>query len=139
MEYEQLTLEGFEQRTAALEQSLSEMEKRLAAVEQRLGRQETKTRKANQYRQLQAEQIEQLTEIVKDLAAETPLRAGTETAAISKEEAYRRFMEYGIGKVTAMRALRKAGAIKARYADRNTDTIWLNGKCQRVIIVVTKE
>ena len=38
-----------------------------------------------------------------------------------------------------MKALREAGTIRPGHEDRNTDTIWLDGKCQRVIIVVTKE
>lgn len=34
-----------------------------------------------------------------------------------------------------MRALEKAGAIRADKNSRRTKVIWLDGKCQRVIIV----
>lgn len=132
MENEQMVLEGFEQRIADLESRLSEVEKRLEG-------QERKARRASQFRQLQEAEIQKLKEIALSLASEEPLRSGDGTAAISKETAYQRFGECGIGKVTAMRALRKTGIIRIGHEGRNTDTIWLDGKCQRVIIVVTKE
>lgn len=135
MEYEQMTIEGFEKRTAALEQSLSEMEKRLAAMEERLKQQERKSHRAHQFQQLQDSEIEKLKKIILDLANDAPLQTRGDAAAISKEEAYRRFGECGIGKVTAMRALRKTGAIRLDKSGRNTNSIWLGGKNQRVIIV----
>ena len=128
MENEQMVLEGFEQRIADLESRLSEVEKRLEGQ-----------KRASQFRQLQEAEIQKLKEIALSLASEEPLRSGDGAAAISKETAYRRFEECGVGKVTAMRALRKAGVLRLDRAGRNTTTIWLNGKCQRVIIVTAKE
>lgn len=55
--------------------------------------------------------------------------------AICKEEAYQSFEEIGVGRRTAMRALEKAGAIRADKNSRRTKVIRLDGKCQRVIIV----
>ena len=118
MENEQMVLEGFEQRIADLESRLSEVEKRLEGQERR-------ARRATQFRQLQEAEIQKLKEIALSLASEEPLRSGDGAAAISK--------------VTAMRALRKAGVLRLDRAGRNTTTIWLNGKCQRVIIVTAKE
>lgn len=132
MENEQMVLEGFEQRIADLESRLSEVEKRLEG-------QERKARRASQFQQLQEAEIQKLKEIALSLASEEPLRSGDGAAAISKETAYQRFEECGVGKVTAMRALRKAGVLRLDRAGRNTTTIWLNGKCQRVIIVTAKE
>ena len=105
----------------------------------RLEGQERRARRATQFRQLQEAEIQKLKEIALSLASEEPLRSGDGAAAISKETAYRRFEECGVGKVTAMRALRKAGVLRLDRAGRNTTTIWLNGKCQRVIIVTAKE
>ena len=132
MENEQMVIEGFERRIADLERRLYEVEKRLES-------QERKARRAAQFQQLQEVEIQKLKEIALSLASEEPLRSVDGAAAISKEAAYQKFGECGIGKVTAMRALRKAGIIRIGHQNRNTDTIWLNGKCQRVIIVVTKE
>ena len=132
MENEQMVIEGFERR-------ITELESRLSEVERRLDGQERKARRATQFRQLQEAEIQKLKEIALDLASEEPLRSRDGTAAIRKEEAYRRFGECGVGKVTAMRALRRAGIIQIGHEGRNTDTIWLDGKCQRVIIVVKAE
>ena len=117
MENEQMVLEGFEQRIADLESRLSEVEKRLEGQ-----------KRASQFRQLQEAEIQKLKEIALSLASEEPLRSGGGAAAISKETAYQRFGECGIGKVTAMRALRKTWIIRIGHEGRNTDTIWLDGK-----------
>ena len=58
---------------------------------------------------------------------------------IERDESNHGLKRCGIDKKTAMKALREDGAIRPGHEGRNTDTIWLDGKCQRVIIVVTKE
>lgn len=139
MEYEQMTLEGFALRAEAMERDLAEIKERLVAIEAHLDNQEKMTRRTNHYQQLQTEQIEKLTEIVRALATEAPLRPGSGGIIISKEEAYRRFEACGIGKVTAMRALRKTGVIQQDTEGRNTRAVWIDGTCKRAIVVTEEE
>ena len=69
------------------------------------------------------------------MAENAPLRSWGGSAAICKEDAYQSFEEIGVGRRIAMRALEKAGAIRADKNSRRTKVIRLDGKCQRVIIV----
>lgn len=115
------------------------MEGRFEAIESRLGKQEKKVRRTARQQQLQASEIEKLKAIVQRLARQAPVRTYDDASAIRRDAAYQEFEECGIDKVTAMKALREGGAIRRGHQGRNTDTIWLDGKCQRVIIVITKE
>lgn len=136
---EDKVLEALAKLTATMEKGFSDMNGRFEAIEERLGRQEKKARRTSRQQRLQASEIEKLKHIVRTLARQAPVRTYDDASAIRKEGAYQEFEECGIDKVTAMKALRECGAIRRGHQGRNTDTIWLDGKCQRVIIVVTKE
>lgn len=59
----------------------------------------------------------------------------TDTVTKGFQDMEGRFEEIGVGRRIAMRALEKAGAIRADKNSRRTKVIRLDGKCQRVIIV----
>jgi len=130
-------LQAIASLTATMEKGFSDMSARFEAIEDRLGSQERKTRKTAQRQALQESEIRKLKEIVQRLATSEPCWSQGNTAAIRKESAYREFGECGIGKVTAMRALRKTGVVKQDPEGKNTCTIYLDGECTRVIVVYT--
>lgn len=136
---EEKVLEAIEKLTATMEKGFSDMNGRFEAIESRLWRQEKKAQRTARQQRLQASEIEKLKRIVQRLARQDPVRTYDDASAIRKEGAYQEFEECGIDKVTAMKALQECGAIRRGHQGRNTDTIWLDGKCQRVIIVITKE
>lgn len=136
---EEKMLEAIAKLTATMEKGFSDMSGRFEAIESRLGRQEKKVQRTAKQQRLQTAEIDKLKHIVRRLATQAPVRTYDDASAIRKEGAYREFEECGIDKVAAMKALRECGAIRRGHQGRNTDTIWLDGKCQRVIIVVTKE
>lgn len=136
---EEKVLEALAQLNATMQHGFSEMSGRFEAIESRLGKQEKTIKRTAKRQRLQASEIEQLKAVVQDLARQAPVRNYGDASAIRRDAAYHGFKRCGIDKVTAMKALREAGTIRPGHEDRNTDTIWLDGKCQRVIIVVTKE
>ena len=136
---EEKVLEALAQLNATMERGFSEMSGRFEAIESRLGKQEKTIKRTAKRQRLQASEIEQLKAVVQDLARQAPVRNYGDASAIRRDAAYHGSKRCGIDKVTAMKALREAGTIRPGHEDRNTDTIWLDGKCQRVIIVVTKE
>lgn len=136
---EDKVLEALAQLNATMQRGFSEMSGRFEDIERRLGKQEKTAKRTAQRQRLQASEIEQLKAVVQDLARQAPVRDYGDASAIRRDAAYHGFKRCGIDKVTAMKALREAGTIRPGHEDRNTDTIWLDGKCQRVIIVVTKE
>ena len=127
MDNEQMILQAIAQLTDTVTKGFQDMEGRFEGIESRLDGQERKL--------LQDSQIEELSKIVQDMAENAPLRSWDGSAAICKEEAYQSFEEIGVGRRIAMRALEKAGAIRADKNSRRTKVIRLDGKCQRVIIV----
>lgn len=135
MDNEQMILQAIAQLTDTVTKGFQDMEGRFEGIESRLDGQERKLRRTAVRQQLQDSQIEELSKIVQDMAENTPLRSWDGSAAICKEEAYQSFEEIGVGRRTAMRALEKAGAIRADKNSRRTKVIRLDGKCQRVIIV----
>lgn len=134
MDNEQMILQAIAQLTDTVTKGFQGMEGRFEGIESRLDGQERKLRRTA-VRQLQDSQIEELSRIVQDMAENTPLRSWDGSAAICKEDAYQSFEEIGVGRRIAMRALEKAGAIRADKNSRRTKVIRLDGKCQRVIIV----
>ena len=84
--------------------SFSEIRQSLTDIEQRLKEQEDKGAKITERQALQDKDIEELKEIVLDLARREPIKVRSDGVAISKERAYRRFREKGIGKVTAKKS-----------------------------------
>lgn len=106
----------------------------LDELERRLGKQERKIKKTAKRQTLQADEIEKLKKIVRDLANSDGRRYGKDVA-IRKEPAYKKFEECGIGHREAMIALRDAGAIKADCQNKTTCTIQVDGKARRVILV----
>lgn len=132
---EEKILQAIANLATTVSQGFSNMEGRFESIEGRLDKQEKKLRRTAVRQQLQAEQIDELGKIVLDMAESAPLRSWDSSAAICKEDAYRSFEEMGVGRRTAMRALEKAGLIWTDSGHKRTKTIWLDGKCQRVIIV----
>ena len=68
-----------------IEQGFAGMNSRFAEMEDRLTKQEQKTRKTAARQQLQSEQIRQLTECVRELAAQEPIWHGRSETAIQKD------------------------------------------------------
>lgn len=132
---EEKILQAIANLAATVTQGFSDMEGRFEGIEDRLDKQEKKLRRTAVRQQLQADQIDELGRIVRDMAETAPLRSWDGSAAICKEDAYRSFEELGVGRRTAMKALERAGVIWTDNRNRRTKTIWLDGKCQRVIIV----
>lgn len=139
MDNEQMILQAIAQLTDTVTKGFQDMEGRFEGIESRLDGQERKLRRTAVRQQLQDSQIEELSKIVQDMAENAPLRSWDGSAAICKEEAYQRFEEIGVGRRIAMRALEKAGAIRADKNSRRTKVIRLDGKCQRVIIVEAED
>lgn len=135
MENEEKILEAIQNLAASMEQGFSNMNGRFEAIEDRLSQQETKTKKTYRLQQAQAEDIESLKSIVRDMAKKAPLRVWEDGTAIERDDAYLRFEKIGIGRRKAMRALRNAGAIRLGTQGKNTVTIYFDGHCQRVIVV----
>lgn len=135
MDNEQMILQAIAQLTDTVTKGFQDMEGRFERIESRLDGQERKLRRTAVRQQLQDSQIEELSRIVQDMAENAPLRSWDGSAAICKEDAYQNFEEIGVGRRIAMRALEKAGAIRADKNSRRTKVIRLDGKCQRVIIV----
>lgn len=107
--------------------SFSEVRQSLSDIERRLGEQEIKSRKLTERQSLQEKNIEELKRIVLDLAKREPIKVRPDGVAISKERAYRRFREKGIGKVTAKKALRDAGLLATDTQGCISITIWNSG------------
>lgn len=137
MTNEEKILAAMTELTETMNKGFSDMSARFEAIEDRLGKQEKKARKTAIRQSLQESEIQQLKEIVQQLAASEGLQSRGNTTAIRKESAYRKFEERGIGKVTAMRALRSTGVLKQDPEGKNTSTIYLDGECKRVIVVYT--
>lgn len=135
MDNEKAILEAISDLRNAVSQGFNDMDGRFESLESRLGGQEKKLRRTEARQRKQAGEIAELQKIVRDLAQHAPLRDWGDTAAIRKEDAYRGFEQLGVGKVVAMRELEKAGTIRTTNDSKRTKTIWLDGKCQRVIIV----
>lgn len=134
MDNEQI-FKAIEDLTEAVKKGFGDMEDRFGSIEVRLDAQEKKMLRTAVRQQLQDSKIQELSQIVHDMAETAPLRSWPDRAAIRKEDAYQRFEEAGVGRRIAMRALEKAGAIQADQYSRRTKVIHLDGKCQRVIIV----
>lgn len=115
--------------------SLTAIRQSLSDIEQRLKEQEDKSAKITERQALQDKDIEELKEIVLDLARREPIKVRSDGVAISKERAYRRFREKGIGKVTAKKALRDAGLLATDTQGCISITIWNSGKPVRVLLV----
>ena len=115
--------------------SFSEIRQSLTDIEQRLGMQENKSRRIAEQQSLQEKDIEELKRIVLDLARREPIKVRSDGVAISKERAYRRFREKGIGKVTAKRALRDAGVLAADAQGQISIVVWDCGRPVRVLLV----
>lgn len=135
MDNEQMILQAIAQLSDTVTKGFQDMEGRFEGIESRLEGQERKLRRTAVRQQLQDSQIEELSKIVQGMAENAPLRSWGGSAAICKEDAYQSFEEIGVGRRIAMRALEKAGAIRADKNSRRTKVIRLDGKCQRVIIV----
>lgn len=119
-----------------IDQGFAGMDSRFAEMEDRLTKQEQKSRKAAARQQLQEEQIRQLTECVRELAAQEPIWHGRSETAIQKEAAYKKFQELGFRKIPALRALGAAGVIKRDCNNSNTCVVRLSDGVQRVIVVI---
>ena len=105
------------------------------ALKDRLGKHGKKIHKVSKEQHLQASEIENLKKVVTNLANSDGWQYGEHMVAIRKEPAYEGFEEYGVGKRTAMRALRDAGTIKTDSQNKSTCTVRVDGKTERVIIV----
>lgn len=115
--------------------SLTAIRQSLSDIEQRLKEQEDKSVKITERQALQDKDIEELKEIVLDLARREPIKVRPDGVAISKEKAYNRFREKGIGKVTAKRALRDAGVLAADAQGQISIVVWDCGRPVRVLLV----
>lgn len=135
MDNEQMILQAIAQLSDTVTKGFRDMEGRFESVESRLDAQEKSLRRTAVRQQLQDGKIRELSKIVHDMAETSPLKSWEDSAAIRKEDAYQSFEEAGVGRRTAMRALEKDGAIRADRNGKRTKVIWLDGKCQRVIIV----
>lgn len=107
----------------------------MQGMEQRLTTQERQTKRVLHRQNLQQQEIDGLKKIVLDLAENRPIRRVNGSVAIRKEEAYERFEDCGIGKVSATRALRDAGMLRVDGSGKCTITIWHEGGCLRVLMV----
>lgn len=125
--------------TATVNSNFRTMQESLAGIESRLEQQESKTRKMAKRQSLQEKDIEELKRIVLDLAENRPIKRFRNGAAISKEDAYRRFAGNGIGKVKATTALRDAGMLATDTEGKCTVTIRTDGKIIRVLLVTTEK
>ncbi len=135
MDSEERILEALQRLTEGMTEGFNSMGARFEAIESRLQAQEHKTRKTARRQALQAAELQQLKELVYQMADREPCWRRGNTAAIRKEPVYTKIEQSGISKVAAMRALRDAGAIETDPEGKNTRTIYLNGKLVRVIVV----
>lgn len=135
MSEQEKILEALANLSASMTKGFEDMGARFEEIENRLGNQERKTRKTAQRQVLQEKEIQELKDIVYKMAETQPYMERPGGVAIRKEPAYRAFAKRGIGKVTAMRALRDAGTIMTDCEGHNTCVIYLDGQCERVIVV----
>lgn len=132
---EKAILDAISALSERIDGRFSEIRKSLTDIEQRLEMQESKSQKITERQSLQEKDIEELKRIVLDLAKREPIKVRPDGVAISKEKAYNRFREKGIGKVTAKRALRDAGVLAADAQGQISIVIWDCGKPVRVLLV----
>lgn len=128
-------LQALKELSGAMNKGFSDMSARFESIEGRLAAQEKRVRNTYTRQNLMEKDIQALKDIVYELAEKEPCRSRPNGTAIRKEAAYRKFADRGIGKVKALCALRDAGMIQT-HNGKNTCTIWLDGKPQRVIIVL---
>lgn len=141
---EEKILEAISQLGITMNNGFSEINGRFKAIEDRLGIQEASTKATQQAQQLQSKEIRKLQEIVRQLAEDKPIRAMPNGTAISKNDAYPLIEKEGFSVRKAMCSLRKAGVIQADHETksgktRNTVNIRMNGRIQRVIVVIGGE
>lgn len=108
----------------------------ISDLEWRIDKQEKKIRRTTKEQSLQASEIEKLKKVVNDLADSDAVWGRGRETAIRKEPAYKGFEAVGVGKRVALRALRDAGTIKADSENTNTCVVKINGRAERVIIVL---
>lgn len=132
---EKAILDAISALSERIDGRFSEIRKSLTDIEQRLEMQESKSQKITERQSLQEKDIEELKRIVLDLAKREPIKVRPDGVAISKEKAYNRFREKGIGKVTAKRALRDAGVLAADKQGQISIVVWDCGKPVRVLLV----
>lgn len=141
---EEKILDAITQLGITMNNGFSEINGRFRAIEERLGIQEATTQATRQAQQLQSEEIRKLQEIVRQLAEDKPIRTMPNGTAIRKSDAYPLIEKEGFSVRKAMRSLRKAGIIQADHEAksgkiRNTVNIRLDGRTQRVIVVIARD
>ena len=129
-------LQAIRELTDAMNKGFSDMSGRFETIEKRLSIQEKKARKTYTRQKLMEADVQALKDIIHELAEKEPCRVRPDGTAIRKEAAYEKFGDCGIGKVKALCALRDAGVIRTDATGKNTCTIWLDNKPQRVLIVL---
>ena len=129
-------LQAIRELTDTMNKGFSDMSGRFETIEKRLGIQEKKARKTYTRQKLMEADVQALKNIIRELAEKEPCRVRPDGTAIRKEAAYEKFGDCGIGKVKALCALRDAGVIRTDATGKNTCTIWLDNKPQRVLIVL---
>lgn len=128
-------LEAIASLSETVSKGFRDVEGRFESIESRLEQQERASRKTHIRQEAQAGDIEKLKKIVCDLAREVPVKVMPDYTAIQKGDAYSKFEAQGYSSRKAMRALRCADVIKQDPEGKNTCTIYLDGKRQRVICV----
>lgn len=141
---EEKILEAISQLGITMNNGFSEINGRFKAIEERLGIQEASTKATQQAQQLQSEEIRRLQKIVYQLAADKPVRAMPKGTAIRKSDVYPLIEKEGFSVRKAMCSLRNAGIIQADHEaksgkTRNTVNIRMDGRTQRVIVVISGE
>ncbi len=131
-------LRALSELTETMDKGFSDMSARFVSIENRLSAQEKKTRKTYTRQKLMEADVQTLKKIVRELAEKEPCRVRPDGTAIRKEAAYEKFGDCGIGKVKALCALRDAGVIQTDSKGKNTCTIWLDNRPQRVLIVIER-
>ena len=129
-------LQAIRELTDAMNKGFSDMSGRFETIEKRLSIQEKKARKTYTRQKLMEADVQALKDIIHELAEKEPCRVRPDGTAIRKEATYEKFGDCGIGKVKALCALRDAGVIRTDATGKNTCTIWLDNKPQRVLIVL---
>ena len=132
-------LEAIAELTATVNENFQSLRDSISDIDDRLARQERASRKISKRQQLQEQDIEKLKKIVYELADRAPIKRRGDGVAISKETAYSRFAELGIGKVTGARALRDAGVLSVDSCGKNTIVISVDGKVRRVLLITSPE
>ena len=135
MENENKILDAIANLAVSMEVGFSGINSRFESIESRLDSQEKQSKRTYQKQELQNEEIQKLKMSVRRLAESAPVRTWPGRTAILKEDAYPEFEKQGVSARRAMRALRRSGTIQIDTGGKNTVCIYLNGRCQRVIVV----